>query len=142
MEKTFLNAIRNFLLMATLIFVGTAASAQITGKVTDTTTGEALIGASVLVKGTTTGTTTGIDGSFSLNLPENQNILLISYTGYSELEVDMTGLSNYTATMLEASELIDEVVVIGYGRQKKSVVTGAVGSVDIVQLENRSPGRL
>ena len=131
------------LLLILTIGISQSAIAQraIQGKVLDAA-GEVLIGASVLVKGTTTGTTTDVDGSFSLNLPENQNILLISYTGYSDLEVDMTGLSNYTATMLEDSELIDEVVVIGYGRQKKSVVTGAVGSVNIEQLANRSPGRL
>ena len=133
-------------LMLLFIFslgVSQSAVAQrtIEGKVFDTA-GEALIGASVLVKGTTIGTITDLDGSFSLNLPDNQNMIMISYTGYSDLEVDMTGKSNYMATMSEDSELLDEVVVIGYGRQKKSVVTGAVGKVNLEQLENRSPGRL
>lgn len=136
-------ATKLLLLLILVIGISQSAIAQraVQGKVLDTT-GEALIGATVLVKGTNVGTTTDFDGSFSLNLPENQNMLQISYTGYSSLEVDMTGLSNYTATLTESSELLDEVVVIGYGRQKKSVVTGAVGKVNVEQLKNRSPGRL
>lgn len=133
------------LMLLLILTVGVSQSAiaqrAVQGTVLDAA-GQALIGATVIVKGTTVGTITDVDGSFNLNLPANQNILEISYTGYADLEVDMTGLSTYTATLNEDSELLDEVVVIGYGRQKKSVVTGAVGKVNLEQLENRSPGRL
>ncbi len=143
MKSFYTLVTKQMFLLILVIGISQSIMAQrtIQGKVLDTK-GEALIGASIFVKGTTVGTVTDIDGGFSLNLPENQNMLQISYTGYSDMEVDVTGLSNYTATMTENSELLDEVVVIGYGRQKKSVVTGAVGKVNVEQLENRSPGRL
>ncbi len=133
-------------LMLLLIFtvaISNSAFSQRTvqGKVLDGA-GEALIGASVLVKGTTIGTITDIDGNYTITLPQDQNILQVSYTGYADQEIDMTGQSNLTITLSEDSELLDEIVVIGYGRQKKSVVTGAVGKVDVEQLASRSPGRL
>ena len=132
----------------TLLLIFSLASSQtsiaqrsIEGKVTDAN-GEALIGATILVKGTTIGTITDIDGSYEITLPADQNIVQISYTGYADMEVDMTGRNNYVVTLAEDDNLLDEVVVIGYGRQKKSVVTGAVGKVNVQQLENRSQGRL
>ena len=136
-------ATKQLLLLILIIGISQSAIAQraVQGKVLDTA-GEALIGATILVKGTTVGTTTDVDGSFKLSLPEDQNILIISYTGYTDQEVDMAGLSDYTATMTENSELLDEVVVIGYGRVKKSVVTGAISKVNLEQLKSRSPARL
>lgn len=111
------------------------------GKVLDST-GEALIGASVLTVGTSVGTITDIDGSFSLKLPADQNVIQISYIGYATQEIDMTGKNSQMIILSENSELLDEIVVIGYGRQKKSVVTGTVGKVDLAQISNRSPGQL
>ena len=99
----------------TLLLLFSLASSQtsiaqrsIEGKVTDAN-GEALIGATILVKGTTIGTITDIDGSYEITLPADQNIIQISYTGYAEMEVDMTGRNNYVVTLAEDDNLLDEV---------------------------------
>lgn len=95
------------------------------GVVTDTS-GEPLIGATVMVTGTTTGTVTDLDGHFSLNVPKGST-LSISYVGYKSEEVKAA--ANLSVVLDVAGELIDEVVVIGYGTQKKTTLTGAVGGV-------------
>lgn len=98
-----------------------AAQRTINGTVTDAG-GEALIGASVLVKGTTTGTVTDIDGTYTLSLPDNANTLVFSYTGFATQEVDLTTSSVYDVT-LEEGVALNEVVVTGLGieREKKSI---------------------
>ena len=121
---------------------------QIKGIINDQT-GEPIIGANVVVKGTTNGTITDINGEFSLNVPEKA-ILVISYIGYNSKEVDVTGKSQITATLSEDTQKLEEVVVVGYGTQKKVTVTGAVtaiGADEIVQapvanISNALVGRL
>ncbi len=102
---------------------------SVTGTVTDQA-GEPLIGATVLVKGTTTGTTTDFDGSFSLELSEGDEVLVVSYTGYITLEVPVEGRSTLQITLDESISELDEVVVIGYGTQRKTDVTGSLVRVD------------
>ncbi|MBX2815433.1 MAG: TonB-dependent receptor [Saprospiraceae bacterium] len=104
------------------------SQSTVTGVVTDSENGEPLIGANVLVKGTTTGTITDFDGSYSVSVPDGANTLVISYTGYSELEVDIAGQSTIDVS-LSAGTALDEIVVVGYGTVKKSDLTGAVTSV-------------
>ncbi|MBC6995579.1 SusC/RagA family TonB-linked outer membrane protein [Lewinella lacunae] len=101
------------------------AQTTVNGTVTDADSGDPLIGASVLVTGTTTGTVTDFDGKFSINLPANAESLTISYTGYSTQVVDINGQTTFTVS-LSSGELLDEVVVVGYGSVKKSDITGAV----------------
>ena len=101
---------------------------SITGTITDQESGEALIGASVIVANTVIGTATSFDGSFSLNIPKDAASLKISYTGYDDLIVAIDDRSEYNLTMKAGKEL-DEVIVIGYGTVKKSDATGAVGSI-------------
>ena len=125
----------------TFISLGLFAQRSVSGVVTDGS-GDPLIGASVLVKDTNNGTITDIDGSFNLNVPNDAQMLQVSYTGYTTQDIDITGQSSVNISLAEDAEILDEVVVIGYGRQKKSVVTGAVGKVEVEELVTRSPGQL
>lgn len=109
---------------------------QLTGTVTDTT-GETVIGASVLEKGTTNGVITDIDGNFSLSVSPNATII-ISYVGYAAQEIPLNGRQSLKIILKEDTEMLDEVVVIGYGTMKKSDMTGAISSVDTEELTKRA----
>lgn len=102
-------------------------AASITGKVTDSN-GEPIIGASIKVKGSSSGTITDIDGNFSLNVSA-KSVLIISYIGYKTLEVPVNGKKALDIILKEDTELLDEVVVVGYGTQKKATLTGSISQV-------------
>lgn len=112
----------------------------ITGTVVDSN-GEAVIGANVLVKGTTNGTITDIDGKFSLEVPEGA-MLLVSYIGYGDYETKVGNQSNLSITLKEDSQALDELVVVGYGTMKKKDLTGAVGAVKGDDLASRRTTQL
>ena len=116
------------------------AQRTVSGTVSDEE-GLTLIGASVLVEGTSVGTVTDVDGSFSINVPDGANYLLVSYTGYGQQRIDITGKDNVMVSM-SSSEIIDEVVVVGYGRQKKSLVSGAISSVEVDEIQSFSSPQL
>lgn len=102
------------------------AQTTVNGTITDAESGDGLIGASVLVTGTSTGTVTDFDGNFSLSVPANAESLTLSYTGYAEQTVPLVaGQTTYNVQMA-SGELLDEVVVVGYGSVKKNDLTGAV----------------
>lgn len=107
------------------------------GKVTDAETGEALIGATVSVVGTTRGASTDVEGNYSVEVPAGGLQLRFAYTGYAET-VFTLGTSNEVNIALQAGSVLDEVVVIGYGTVKKSDATGAVGSITSKDF-NRGP---
>ena len=145
-----------FLLLFIALILGAMSmyaqqSRRITGTVKDTT-GEAVIGASVSVKGTTAiGTITDLEGKFSLEVPEGAT-LRVSYIGYKDQEIPVGSKTTININLSEDTQSLDEVVVIGYGVQKKRDLTGAVASVsekafadlaisDITQaLSGRIPG--
>lgn len=105
------------------------------GVVTDK--GEPIIGANIMVKGTTNGTITDIDGKFSLsNVPEN-GTLVVSFIGYLSQEIKVGKQQNLTVELKEDNQTLDEVIVVGYGSQKKANLTGSVGQVDSKVLESR-----
>ena len=112
-----------------LFFSGLSAFAQnnqvVRGKVVDES-GEPLPGASVVLINTTNGTTTDADGNFTLTVPTGEQILTVSYIGMEKQEVVVTGRTPVTVVLKEASQLIQEVVVVGYGTQKKESVVGAI----------------
>lgn len=112
----------------------------ITGTVVDPN-GEAVIGANVLVKGTTNGTITDMDGKFSLEVPEGA-MLLVSYIGYGDYETKVGNQSNLSITLKEDSKALDELVVVGYGTMKKKDLTGAVGAVKGDDLASRRTTQL
>lgn len=107
---------------------------QVTGVVTDTS-GEPMIGVSVLVKGSTVGTVTDLDGNFRLQASRGSK-LKVSYVGYKEQEIEVTG-SVLKIVMHEDAEALDEVVVVGYGTQKKVNLTGAVSAVSGEEISKR-----
>ena len=116
-----------------LVFIGigsvSAQQAKITGTVKDNT-GETIIGANVTIKGGTGGTITDIDGHFSIDASTNAT-LVISFIGYTTQEVALKGKTNIVVTLNEDSQALDEVIVIGYGTQKKVNLTGSVSAVKI-----------
>ena len=133
------------LLLCTVLLCIQTAWAQgfvVTGKVTNRSTNEPLAGATVSVKGTSTGVVTDGNGNFSITVPSRGSILVISYAGMTteETTVNVAGEVNFSLNTLPGS--LDEVVVIGYGQQKKSLVTGAISSVKADQLATVSTTRL
>jgi len=125
-----------FLLFLFCLSIGvTFSQTRVTGKVVDEN-GEPVIGASILVKGTTIGTVTDIDGNFTLTVPAEGKTLVISYVGMKTQEVPVS--PNVRVVMQTVTELLEEVVVVGYGTQRKEHLTGAVSTVDVSRtLENR-----
>ena len=122
--------IPRMLLILALSLIGTSVFAQtkqVTGVVKDAT-GETVIGASVVEKGTTNGVITDFDGVFKLTVSENA-VLQISYIGYQTQEVKVAGKTTLDITLREDSEILEEVVVVGYGAQKKESVIGAISQV-------------
>lgn len=95
-----------------------------------------VIGANIMVKGTAHGTITDLNGQFSLDVPVGAT-LQISYIGMANQEIKIGNQTNLSITMKEDSEMLDELVVVGFGTQKKVNLTGAVGTVDSKALENR-----
>ena len=105
-----------------------AQNTTIKGTVSDATTGESLIGVSVIVKGTTNGTQTDVSGAFTITAPLNAT-LTISYLGYTSQDIALKGQTAIAIKLLPASRLLEQVVVIGYGTQRKVDNTGSVVSV-------------
>lgn len=114
-----------FLLLSLIV---TAQDRVITGRITNAA-GVGVSGASVSVKNQSRGTTTGDDGQFSLSVPADANVLVVSFVGYAAQEIDIAGQSTVNVTLQAASATLNEVVVIGYGTQRRRDVTGAVASV-------------
>ena len=114
----------------------TINASDITGVVVDAA-GVPLIGVNVLEKGTTNGTITDFDGKFSLNVSSPNAKLVISYIGYVSQEVSVPKNGELKVVLKEDTETLEEVVVVGYGTQKKANLSGSVSSVDSEQLQNR-----
>ncbi|HEY1199903.1 MAG TPA: carboxypeptidase-like regulatory domain-containing protein, partial [Niastella sp.] len=123
---------------------------EIKGQVTDDK-GSPLPGVSVVVKGTATGTNTDMNGNFTLNVPEGSSVLIVSSVGFTTQEVNVAGKTTITIAMVAGSTgQLGEIVVVGYGTQKKVTVTGAVAQVKgtelakspSVNLSNALAGRL
>ena len=109
---------------------------QITGTVSDSN-GVPLPGASVLEKGTTTGAQADFDGNFTLSISSGNAVLVVSYIGYATKEVTVNNQSNIKVALVETASALDEVVVVGYGTQKKVNLTGSISTVKASQIENR-----
>lgn len=109
--------------------------APVQGTVTDEK-GEPLVGVTIQVKGTNSGTATDAEGKFSIEAPEGAT-LVVSYIGYNTKEVPLNGQANITIVLQTASTGLNEVVVVGYGTQKKIDLTGAVSAIGPKELENR-----
>jgi TonB-linked SusC/RagA family outer membrane protein len=123
-----------FCLFFALFWAKAAAQQQVTGKVTDPR-GEPLPGVNIIIKNTSTGTVTDVNGGFALNVSGDNAILLFSFIGYAPAEVPVNGQSKIDVTMKEDLQNLDELVVVGYGTVKKSDLTGSVTSISSTELK-------
>ncbi len=125
--------IYNLLFVAMLLFGSSLIAQTITGVVTDAS--GALPGVNIVEKGTNNGTSTDFDGKYTLTSVTTNPILVFSYVGYIKKEVPVNGMSQIDVVLLEDSQSLDEVVLVGYSSRKKSTLTGAVSIVDMADLE-------
>lgn len=112
-----------------------AQNRTITGKVADET-GKLLEGASIQMKGSKSAVLTKVDGSFSIQVPQNTKILTVSYVGFEPLEISLTGESAYAVSLKKRVDPLEEVVITGYQTRKKRDETGAISSIKSAQIEN------
>jgi TonB-dependent starch-binding outer membrane protein SusC len=124
-SKLFLIA---FLLISTF---GFAQNLEVRGKVNEVATGLPMPGVNVTVKNSTVGTITDMDGNYTISAPKGAT-LVFSYIGFTTLEATVTG-PNVTVSLQEDAKALEEVVVIGYGSQKKREVTGAVSGLNLLK---------
>src|SRR5215213_5526398 len=124
------------LCFAMLLLVGSSIMAQtrITGKITNQADNKPLVGATVQEKGTTNATQTGSDGSFAITAASN-GTLVVSIVGFGTQEIGINGRSDISVAMQTTIGGLDEVVVVGYGTQRRKDVTGAISSVSAAQIE-------
>ncbi|MDE6769882.1 MAG: TonB-dependent receptor [Muribaculaceae bacterium] len=116
-----------------------AQDVNVSGQVISSLDGEPLIGVTVLVKNSSTGTSTDVDGRFRIKAPVGST-LLFNYVGYTPQEIKVAGnMNDITVQLIEDSQILDDVVVVGYGTQKKSVVTAAISSVGEETLSQTAP---
>ena len=133
---------RSILLPAILLFTWNLSFAQdktISGKVTDSKDGSPVVGASVLAKGTTVGTSTNTEGNFSLSVPSSVATLVITSVGFDAIEVDIAGKTSVAVTLVGSAGSLAEIVVTGYGTQRRREVTSAITTVN---AENFNKGNV
>jgi TonB-linked SusC/RagA family outer membrane protein len=119
-----------FLLFLSMFFNVAAFATQVEGVVLDQNTKDPIIGASILVKGTSTGTITDLDGKFKINVADTKTAtLLVSYVGYQKKNVNLDGKTMITVLLEEDAKTLEEVVVVGYGTMRKSDLTGSIVSI-------------
>lgn len=134
------------LLLIACMFVGLSSSAiaqsgNVEGTVTDAVTGEALPGVNIVIDGTTTGATTDMDGSFNITVDGPGAVLNFTYIGYRSISLSVTSQHIADGMNVELTEdvaLLDEMVVVGFGTQRRADITGAVSTVNAEEIERRS----
>ncbi|WP_229598324.1 TonB-dependent receptor [Runella aurantiaca] len=114
---------------------------NVTGKVTDEK-GEALVGVTVQVRGTTRGATSDAQGTFRISVVDDKSVLVFSYIGYAKQEITVGNQTNFNISLVVDDKSLEEVVVVGYGTQKKVNLTGAVSTVDSKMIQNRPSSNL
>ena len=127
-------------LFSLLLAQALSAQVQVRGRVTDVVDGSPLTGVTIVEKGLTNGTITDLDGNFTLTVQDTGAVLVLSYTGYSSQEVHVGDRTNLELSLGEDVTIIDQVVVVGYGTQRKSDLTGSVGSIQGKELQSIATG--
>ncbi len=132
------NLATNIILIAFLLtgFLSKALAQEktVTGKITDTQTGEALPFVNVVIKNKTVGVSSDLEGNFQINMEASDNVLVFSYIGYATKEVELNGKTNIAVTLDVVSQELEDIVVIGYGVQRRSDLTGSVTSIKADKL--------
>ncbi|MEY2917437.1 MAG: hypothetical protein RIS73_1151, partial [Bacteroidota bacterium] len=119
-----------------LLCTATFSQKNVTGKVTNSVDNQPIAGATVVVKGTTTATATGTDGGFTISVPTGKNILVITSTGFDEVQVDVSKTATVAASLKIRTGNLNEVIVTGYSTQRKKDIIGAVAVVDMEDLKS------
>lgn len=135
--KRFLDKIKGtFLSKSIFLFViyffvtnGFSQNLTVTGKITDEASGETLFGVNIIVKGTIKGTSSGIDGSYTLQNVSPEAVLMFSYLGYTDKEINVGAKNVINVTMQSSADELDEMIIVGYGVKKKRNLTGSIVSV-------------
>lgn len=123
-------------LMFLLVLAGTGYGQNLTvqGKITDSRTGDVLTGVNIVVQGTVTGTISDANGNYSINVPSANNTLVYSYIGYTVLSVPVNGKTTLNVSLTEEAKALEEIVVIGYGTQRKSDLTGSISVANVREI--------
>lgn len=129
-------------MMILLAFAGISQAQTITGVITDAETNEPLIGAAISLDGTTIGAATNINGEYTLNVPELQGTLVVRYIGYVSQRIDIDGRDQIDIQLETDLYSLGEVVMVGYGMQQKSLVTGSISRLESRQIEAAAPLRV
>lgn len=132
-----MKLIKKNLLLLSLLCIGLAVNAQdktVSGIVTAEKDGKLLAGVSIVVKGTSIGSSANADGSYSIKVPTNNTYLVFSFIGYSSQEVSIKNVTLMNVSLVEENKSLDDVIMIGYGTQKRKDLTGAVSSVKAKDL--------
>lgn len=136
---------RNLLLLLAFLLTGTLTAwsqVQVTGTVTDEL-GEGLPGATIRLKGTNTGTSSSADGTFAISVPDaNTGVILISFTGFASQEIPLAGQRQLSIKMLPSANTLDEILVTGYGSERKADIIGSVSIVDTKDMLTTPAGNL
>jgi TonB-dependent starch-binding outer membrane protein SusC len=127
------------LIVSTAFAYGSFQQQNLTGTVTDATTGNPLIGVNVLIEGSLIGTTTDLNGKFALKKPENGAVITFSFIGYESQKIRWSGQPVIDIKLSQNVLALDEVVVTGYGTQKKSDLTGSISKVSSKEIGKTSP---
>ena len=136
-KKVKYNLVFLFFLNFLLSFSAKAQSTTIEGKITDAS-GLSLPGVNINEKGTKNGTSTDFEGSFKINVTSNKAVLIISYLGFQTQEVSVAGKSKVNVSLVEQSNSLNEVVVVGYGSVKKTDLTGSVSTINAATITERN----
>lgn len=126
------------ILLFGLFALSATAQVKIQGQVLLEPTGEPAIGATVAVKGTTTGAITDFDGNYTIQVPDRKAILMVTYTGFVPAEVEVGNQNAITIRLSENLSQLDEIVVTGYGTQKRSSISGAVASINADDIKEKA----
>jgi TonB-linked SusC/RagA family outer membrane protein len=131
--------LNNYLAVALCVLLSANVFSQVskTGKVTNQADGASMQGVTVSVKGTNTGTSTDAQGNFTIQVPDNESVLIFSYTGFQTVELKASSATLQNVALAASLNALNEVVVIGYGTARKSDLTGAVATVKADQLMDR-----
>ena len=130
------RGLMSLLFVAGFAFAAQAQERTVSGTVTSEESGEALPGVNVVVKGTTAGTVTNIDGNYQLQVPEDQGILQFSFIGFLTKEVEVGSQSTLNVNLAPDIKSLQEVVVVGYGTQSRQKLTSSISSVSAEEIEN------